>query len=224
MKTCILCSVFLLAAGLSARAESEPLHYEVRFRDAVIATQTLRVAHAGDLATVSTSFAAQMRVFVAVHHYQEEVSVTMERDGTVRAFRSVVSDGPARTELTGTAGADDVLQVVRQGPEGSSTNFIARTDYDLNSLTLYGTAPEDFMPTNQPARALDLVEGKVVPVRLQTISESITFERQNLRTLHVIWTEGDRVSHSWHPERFSNLPSRYVRQSGHGEFVFTLLR
>jgi hypothetical protein len=32
------------------------------------------------------------------------------------------------------------------------------------------------------------------------------------------------VSHSWHPERFSNLQRRYIRQTDAGEFVFNLIR
>ena len=69
-----------------------------------------------------------------------------------------------------------------------------------------------------------IADGRVVPVVIDTITESETFERQNLVSKHLIWTEGPHVSHSWHPERFSNLPRRYIRQSEGGEFTFQLLR
>ena len=89
---------------------------------------------------------------------------------------------------------------------------------------MYGRAPADFLPTNSPARVLSIAQGEVRPVLVQSNMESDTFERQHLETTHLVWTDGPHVSHSWHPERFSNLPRRYIRQTDAGEFVFNLIR
>ncbi len=225
MKRLTIEGLSLVLSGLaSVTAWAEPLYYQVRLKDAVVATQTVEFVHAGDLTTVKTAFEAEMRVFVAVHRYSESLSATVRPDGTVVEFSARIADGPGTVEITGTAGVDDSLSVVSSGIRGSSTNYIQRADYDLNSLTLYGTDPANFVPTNNPARVLQIDEGRVVPVTLQTISENYTFERQNLKSTHVVWSDGTHLSHSWHPDRFSNLPNRYIRQTTRGEFIFELQR
>ena len=215
----------LVLGGLCSTASwAEPLYYQVRLKDDVVATQTVEFVHAGDLTTVKTAFEAEMRVFVAVHRYSESLSATVRPDGTVVEFSARISDGPGTVEVLGSIGADGALRIVSSGIQGGSTCYVQRADYDLNSLTLYGTDPASFVPTNSPARVLQIAEGRVVPVALQTISENYTFERQNLKSTHVVWSERSHLSHSWHPDRFSNLPSRYIRQTPRGEFIFELQR
>ena len=111
---------------------------------------------------------------------------------------------------------------VQVGGKTVAQLYRERDEYTLRYLP--GTAPADFLSTNRAARVLSIAEGRVVPFAIQTITESDTFERQHLVSMHLVWTEGTHVSHSWHPERFSNLPRRYVRQTGSGEFTFNLLR
>lgn len=221
-KNSIALFVFL---GALAGAGAEPVRYAVRFKDVVIATQEVTIVQADDLITTTSAFAADLRVFVANHHYGEALSVTYRPDGTVVAFSARRTDGPVQVEITGAAGAEDVLRVVRTDREGISTNFIPRADYDFHSLILYGTEPSQFLPSNKVARVLNIAEGRIVPTTMQTISESqTTSERQYVRATHLIWGEGPYLSHSWHPERFSNLPTRYIRQSDTGEFIFDLQR
>lgn len=220
-----LVSLLMLGGLLAvARAENEPLHYAVRYKDSLVATQSLIFVQDARGYTVRAQFAADLHVFIATHHYAEDQTATHRADGTVTEFRTVRVDGMARVELEGRLGADDVLQVVRQDADGVSTNFIPRSDYDLSSLIMYGHEPASYLPTNTPARVFDLLQGRVVPVELQSISESITVERQNVKTRHLVWTDGEFVSHSWHPERFNNLPSRYIRHNSSGVFDFTLQR
>lgn len=220
----VLALLMLCGAVPAARAETLPVRYEVRFKDALVATQMVTFAQDAGGDTVQAEFAADLHVFIAVHHYKEAQTATHRADGTVTAFRALRVDGMDRVEVVGRLGADDVLQVVRQDAGGVSTNFIPRADYDFSSLMMYGHAPENYLPTNASARVLDILQGRVIPVTLQSISESITVERQNVKTRHLVWTDGEFVSHSWHPDRFNNLPSRYLRHNGSGVFDFTLQR
>jgi hypothetical protein len=211
-------------AAVVQAADTPPIHYEVSFKDAVVATQTVTIVQSAGLTTLSAAFEADLPVFVAMHRYSEQLSATFRTDGTVERLGAVLVDGAMRTSIAGTLRPDGLLQVVRTGMDGVTTNTIARADYDFHSLILYGRAPADFLPTNHPARVLSVAEGRVRPVAIQTITESDTFERQHLVSAHLVWTDGTHISHSWHPERFSNLPRRYIRQTEGGEFTFTLLR
>jgi hypothetical protein len=225
-------SVVLLLVGqfalgktlLAQSAESRPIFYQVDYKGATVATQSVSIVESSGLRTVSASFEADLPVFVAMHHYAEQMSASFRADGTVERLGAVLNDGGGQTKISGTRLKSGLLQVVRTDMNRVSTNLIAREDYDFHTLTLYGTDPVDFLPTNGTARVLSIAEGRVVPMAIQTISESDTFERQHLVSQHLVWTEGNHVSHSWHPERFSNLPRRYVRQTENGEFTFNLLR
>lgn len=217
----LACGWLPLAASL---LQAGPVHYEVLFKDAAVATQAVTVAEADGVVSVRAAFAADLRVFVALHHFEEDLSVRFQPDGTVLQIDARRADGPLAVEVKAISDADGSLQVVRSDREGTSTNLIRREDYDFNSLVLYGTAPAKFLPTNSPARVLDVAEGRVVPITLLTISENDTYERQRLASLHLVWTAGDFISHSWHPERFGDLPRRYIRHTESGEFVFNLLR
>lgn len=226
MKT-LACSCFLggllgLSAPASA-ADARPLLYEVSFKGDVVATQTVSIAESGGRTTIATSFEAELPVFITLQPYAEKLAVTFRADGTVERLESLRRDGPPVSVL-GELQEDGSLTVVRSDFNGTSTNAIARADYDFHSLVLYGTAPSDFLPTNRPVRVLSVAEGRVVPVSIQEITESDTFERQHLVSRHLVWTEGVHVSHSWHPERFGDLPRRYIRQTDNGEFTFRLLR
>ena len=228
MKNTLFRLCCLLLAGLPApvfAADAADIRYEVWFKDNLVATQTVRIVQSDGLKTISTAFEADLPVFIAMHHYSEQLSATCRADGTVTRIETVHQDGPIRTEISADLQEEEGgLQVIRTDSSGTSIYVIQRKDYDFNSLSLYGTAPADFLPTNRLARVLSIADGKVVPVDIQTISESDTFERQHLISTHLVWTEGVHVSHSWHPERFSNLPRRYVRQTDAGEFVFNLIR
>lgn len=217
----------LLAAGapLAGLAAPTPIFYEVRFKDSVVSTQTVTIARGENSTTVTASFAAELPVFVSLQPYSEEVTVTSKKDGTAERFHSIIRDGPRLTEVTGELQDDGRLLIVRPDPEGIVTSQVARADYDFHSLILYGTAPAAFLPTNNPARVLSLADGRVEPVQIQTIAESeTTFERQTVSSLHLIWMAGPFVSHSWHPERYGDVPRRYIRQTDHGEFTFILPR
>lgn len=220
----IALTIGIAGALAIAAGAAEPLRYEVRYRDALVATQLVTLGQSADGVTVRTEFEADLMVFIARHHLSESISATVRGDGTVLAFEARRVDGGNRTDVRGAMGAGDVLEVVREDRDGISTNYIQRGDYDFHSLAMYGADPASFLPTNQPARVLNLIDGRVKPVTTTVISESITFERQHLPTLHVIWSEPGFTSHSWHPERFSNLPSRHLRQDISGDFDFRLLR
>ena len=227
MKMIQLVAVAPLLLGMASAvlaADAVAIRYEVSFKGDVVATQTVQIIQSGALKTIATAFEADLPVFVAMHHYSEQLSASFRADGTVERLGARIQDGPVQTVVSGTLQANDRLHVVRTDMSGVSTTSVARADYDFHSLILYGTAPADFLPTNRTARVLSIAEGRVVPVAIQTIDESDTFERQYLKSTHLVWTEGIYVSHSWHPERFSNLPRRYVRQTGSGEFTFNLLR
>ena len=218
----LLGALVQLSAGAQ---EPPPLRYSVSFKGDVVATQSVAIVHSGGLTTISCSFSADLPVFVALHRYSEQLSVTYRpADGTVERLGARLQDGPNLTVVAGALASNDALRIVRTGMEGTTTNLVAREDYDFHSLTFYGRAPADFLTTNVPARVLSIAQGEVRPVGIQTIAESDTFERQHLRSRHVAWTEGSHTSHSWHPERFSELPRRYVRQTDSGEFTFNLLR
>lgn len=217
----------LVASTLATAAwaeEARPIFYEVSFKNGLVATQTVTITQTPDEKTVTASFEAEVPVFVAHHRIAEDLSVTTATNGAVIRFHANRMDGPIRIEIVGTAESDGMLRVVRSDRAGSVTNYIARDAYDFNSLILYGNPTTDFVTTNQPARVLDIAEGHVVPVQVSGNSESLTVERQNVKTLHVTWVEGAHTSHSWHPERFSNLPVRYIRQTDAGEFTFFLQR
>ncbi len=218
-----LCAAALLAL-LAAPAGAQSLAYDVAFRGTSVATQQVTLAFEGDALSVRAEFAAELPVFVVHHEYSEDLSATYSTNGSVLRIHSVTMDGPKMIEVNAEAEPDGLLRVVRTDMSGVSTNYISRSDYDFNSLTIYGNAPETFISTNTQVRVLDVAQGRVVPVAVETISESTTFERQNLVTVHTVWTEGFFVSHTWHPERFSNLPRRFVRQSDAGEFTFSLIR
>lgn len=227
MKTVFHLAVLCALADLAAVAQggSNPaIRYAVEFKGEIVATQTVSIVQADGLTTLSSSFAADLPVFVARHHYSEQLSATFRSDGAVERLGARIQDGPVQTVVSGTLQANEMLCVVRTDMAGVATAAVARADYDFHSLILYGTAPADFLPTNRPARVLSIAAGRVVPVAIQTIDESDTFERQYLKSTHLVWTEGSHVSHSWHPERFSNLPRRYIRQTDSGEFTFHLLR
>jgi hypothetical protein len=219
----LLCFALGMAKAATGAAPL-PIHYEVGFKGAVVATQTVAIVESAGFTTVSTSFAAELPVFIALHQYSEKLSATFRADGTVERLGAIRLDGGAVIGVAGTLQEDGRLRVVRTDLNGVFTNYIAREDYDFNSLILFGTSPARFLPTNRPARILSVAEGRIIPTDIQTISESDTFERQNLASQHLIWTEGIHTSHSWHPEHFSNLPRRYIRQTENGEFTFNLLR
>lgn len=227
MKTILLrlglCALAGWACGAAA-AEIPVLRYEVVFKDAAVATQTLTIVETGDRKTVATFFEADLPVFVTLQHYSERQTATFRADGTVERLEATRIDGPLRTDVVGFPLTNDVLQIVRTDRNGVATNRIARDEYDFNSLALYGTAPTNFLSANQPQRVLSVLDGRVEPTTVQVIGESDTFERQHLVSTHLVWTTGAFTSHSWHPERFSNLPRRYVRQTENGEFTFNLLR
>jgi hypothetical protein len=230
MKTFFRLIMLLGACGLfpmnAALAQARPIHYAVAFKDQVVATQTVTIAQTDGLTTIETRFEAELPVFVARHTYAESLSATFREDGTVERFRSIRQDGAARTEVAGTwLPEESKLQIIRTDQQGTTIQTVARDQYDLHSLILYGTSPADFLPEHRPVRLLDIAEGQVVSCGIQTISESeTTSERQHVASVHLIWTVGEFVSHSWHPERFSNLPSRYIRQTENGRFTFTLQR
>ena len=217
----LACGWLPLAASL---LQAEPVHYEVIFKDAAVATQTVTIAEADGVVSIRAAFAADLPVFVARHHFEEDLSVRFQPDGSVLQIDARRADGPLAVEVRAVSTDDGSLRVVRSDRQGTTTNWIRRQDYDFNSLVLYGTAPAKFLPTNSPARVLDVAEGRVVPTTLQTISENDTYERQRLASQHLVWTAGDFISHSWHPERFGDLPRRYIRHTESGEFVFNLLR
>ena len=203
--------------------DAVPVHYTVEFKGQPVATQTVLIAKTEGRTLLTTSFEGELPVFTALQPYSEKLSATFRPDGTVERFYSMRHDGPP-TEVRGELQEDGRLQVIRSDVHGITTNSIERSDYDFNSLVLYGTDPGDFLPTNKIVRVLSVAEGTVQNIAIQTISESETFERQHLVSLHLVWAEGIHTSHSWHPERFSHLPRRYIRQTENGEFTFTLQR
>ena len=220
----LLFLALLLALTCSASAEDVfPISYSVEFKGQQVATQTVLIAKTEGRTTLTTSFEAQLPVFTSMQPYSEKLSATFRPDGTVERFYSMRHDGPP-TEVRGELQENGQLKVIRSDIHGVFTNSIERSDYDFNSLALYGTAPNDFLPTNSPSRVLSIADGVVQSMTIQIISESETFERQYLVSQHLIWTEGIHTSHSWHPERFSHLPRRYIRQTDNGEFTFTLQR
>ncbi len=220
-----VCLAVLVGSGLSARAEPVALRYEVKFKDAVVATQTVELVQSAGLKTVSTAFAADLPVFVARHPYAEQLSASFRPDGTVERLAARIQDGPKLTLVSGALHSNGAVRIVRTDMAGTATALVARADYDFHSLVLYGTAPADFLPTNRPVRVLDVAAGRVVPVSIQTNAESETTpERQHVASMHLVWTEGARTSHSWHPETYGNLPRRYIRLTESGEFTFTLQR
>ena len=219
------CALLPFAAAGQNDATSVALRYSVSFKGAVVATQSVSIVHSGGLTTISSSFAADLPVFVATHHVAEQLSVTFRpADGTVERLGARLQDGPNLTVVAGTSASNGALRIVRTDMDGITTNLVARADYDFHSLAFYGRAPANFLTTNVPARVLSIAQGEVRPIGIQTIAESDTFERQYLVSAHLVWTDGAHVSHSWHPERFSDLPRRYIRQTDAGEFVFNLIR
>lgn len=219
--------VFLLIVLVchSSRAETGAvIPYRVFFKEKLVATQQISFARSEGRTIMGASFEAALPVFVSTHHVREELAVTYREDGTVEHFKSKTADGGQWLDVEGRVNDAGDLEIASSSHQVQSTNIIARVDYDFHSLALYGTNPDVFLPTNRPARVLDIARGEVVPVQIDVITESSTFERQYLITKHLIWTEGVHTSHSWHPEKFNDFPSRYIRQTGAGEFVFRLVR
>jgi hypothetical protein len=215
----------LLASALCAQAQ-EPLaiRYQVEFKGFPMATQSILTAVSPELRTVTTHFAADLPVFVAMHRYSETLSASFRPDGTVVRLKAHRSDGPMQTDVSGNLESDGRLKVIRRDRDGTTTNFIAREDYDFNSLAIYGAPLDEYLPDHNPVRVLRVDRGEVETVDLLRIQESDTFERQHLESTHLVWKTDLFTSHSWHPERFSNLPRRYIRQTENGEFTFTLQR
>ena len=226
MKKILHFALLALIGSLTVNALAQdtlPVYYSVEFKGQPVATQTVLIAKTEGRTILTTSFEAELPVFTSLQPYSEKLSVTFRPDGTVERFYSIRHDGPP-TEVRGELQEDGSLQIIRSDLHGVATNSIERADYDFNSLVLYGADPNDFLPTNHIARVLSVADGTVQNIDIQTISESDTFERQHLASRHLIWTEGLHTSHSWHPERFSHLPRRYIRQTENGEFTFTLQR
>lgn len=215
----------LLGSSLLIRGQDPvPIRYQVGFKDFPVATQTVQTAVTPDLRTVTTSFSADLPVFVTLHHYKETLSASFRPDGTVVRLTAHRTDGPLQTDIYGNLESDGRLKVIRSDRQGTRTNWIERSDYDFNSLAIYGQPLDEFLPDHNPVRVLQVDRGEVEEVDLRAIEESDTFERQHLQSTHLIWKNGNFTSHSWHPERFSNLPRRYVRQTENGEFTFQLVR
>ena len=213
-----------IALALDGSAGARDIEYEVHYQDVVVATQRVSVSESADQFTIRSKFEAELPVFVSLHHYAENQSVTFRRDGAVLEFNAHTEDGRMSLDVQGTTWTDGVLRVVRQTAGGVTTNLINRGDYDLNSLVLYAGDPETFVTTNHAPRVLRVDDGEIVPSAVELISESETFERQNRFVRHAIWTDGAFQSHSWHPERKDFIPSRYIRHSRAGEFTFERVR
>ena len=120
---------------------------------------------------------------------------------------------------------DGLLDVFRTDASGTSISQVARKDYDFHSLALYGTPPSEFLPGHNPAQVFDVARGLVSPVEIHVVDQSETTpERQHVASKMLIWTDGPFVSRSWHPERHSDLPTRFVRHTENGQFTFVLQR
>jgi hypothetical protein len=225
--TRLICVAWAFGVVLSAGAQepTRPIHYAVSFKNAPVATQTVTIVHADDTTTLTTSFETELPVFIARHRYAESASVTFRPDGTVERFHAVRRDGALATEVSGSLNKEGDLEIVRTDRSGTTSTRIQREDYDFHSLILYGTAPSAFLPEHQPARILDIQEGRVVPVTIQSMEQSHTTpERQHVASRKLTWTREPFTSHSWHPERHSNLPIRYIRHTENGTFTFQLQR
>lgn len=223
----VVCLVLVLGMSVTSGRANEPgamIPYEVSFKGKIVATQMVYFARSEDRTTVEMGFEATLPVFVSTHHVRETLSVTYRRDGTVERFKASVADGGRWHDVAGEVDDAGALAITIAGVSGLTTNYVTRDAYDFNSLALYGNSPDAYLPTNRPARVLDISRGQVIPVDIQVIDESSTYERQYLITKHLIWTEGMHTSHSWHPEKFNDFPRRYLRQTGAGEFVFQLVR
>lgn len=223
----LICAAWATGMGLAATAQetTRPIFYSVAFKGAVVTTQTVTIVHAGDTTTITAAFETELPVFIARHRYAESASVTFRPDGTVERLHGIRVDGAVRTEVTGTLNKDGDLEIVRTDLAGSVSSRIPRDDYDFHSLILYGTAPDDYLPDQPPARILDILEGRVLPVTVQSVDQSHTTpERQQVASRKLTWIRGPFTSHSWHPERYSHLPVRYIRHTENGEFTFHLQR
>lgn len=210
----------------AAQAQTRPIRYAVSFKDQVVATQMITIAQTDGLTTIETRFEADLPVFIARHTYAEILSATFREDGTVERFHAVRQDGANRMEAAGTLQEEEGgLQIIRTDLHGTSIQVVPRDAYDFHSLILYGTAPADFLPEKQPARVLDIAEGRVTSFNIRSSSQSeTTSERQHVASRQLTWVAEPYTSLSWHPERFSNLPSRYIRHTENGRFTFTLQR
>ena len=221
-----LCACATLLFGAPAQAQLRPLRYAVSFNDGVVATQTVSIAHADGLATVSTSFETLLHVFLARHVYSESLSVTFREDGGVERLHSVRVDGANRIEVVGEADAESHdLRIVRTDRDGTETTLVRREDYDFHSLILYGTSPSRFLPPSPSVRILDVASGRVLSADVRAVAQSETTpERQNVASTRLTWTIGPHVSYSWHPEHLGEIPGRYVRQTDNGTYTFVLRR
>ncbi len=212
--------IIFLAMASALAADARDLFYSVRYQDITLATQRVTIVESDDLTTVASSFEAKLPVFVALHDYAEKSSVTIRGDGAVTEIHAERDDGMAFTKINAEMEPDGLLRVFREDRSGVTTNHIAREDYDATSLSLYLGDPAALLPSNRAARILFVDEGRVEPVTTQFISESETFERQNFFVRHVVWREGIYESHSWHPARRQFAPSRYIRHTRAGDFIF----
>lgn len=216
---------FLLAPSPSpAQEDAVSVPYEVVYKGSVVATQMVLSGTASGKVSVQTSFSAMLPVFVSMHQYEESLSATFNSSGEVYSIRSRVSDGGRVIEVIADQSNEGVLNVQVSGLDGVTNRIISRSDYDFNSLALYGQNPDYYVPTNLSARVLDVRTGEIVPTTIQVISESSTFERQHLLTKHLVWSSGIYTSHSWHPEKFNHFPSLYNRQDALGDFSFRIIR
>lgn len=216
----------LLALVNAACAQSIPIRYEIFFKDQLVATQNVTLAEANGVFSFSSFFEADLPVFVARHVYSESISASWRKDGTLLQFQSVRIDGPNRFEASG-AFSDEtgILEVFRTDSYGTTISQWSRKDYDFHSLAIYGTPPDGFLPAHNPAKVFDVARGTVVPIDIHAVDQSeTTQERQHVASKMLAWTQGPFVSRSWHPERHSNLPTRYLRHTENGQFTFVLQR
>jgi hypothetical protein len=223
-----LIASFLVATSLlqvSASAQNRVIRYSVTFNDNRVADQSVTIQHADELTTVETRFEAILPVFLARHAYSESLSATVRADGAVERFSARINDNSQASHVVGEIQEDGSLLVVRTDPAGKTESILRREDYDFHSLAIYGNAPTNFLPGSPSARVLDVATGTVIPYELKVNQQSeTTRERQHVVSTLLTWNDGHFQSRSWHPERFSNLPSRYIRDNRHGRFTFVLQR
>ena len=215
-----------LALLNAACAQSIPIRYDVFFKDQGVATQTVTLSESNGMFSIDSSFVADLPVFVAHHEYSESISASWRKDGTLVQFHSVRVDGLNRFEVSGALQDETgLLDVFRTDASGTTISQVARKDYDFHSLALYGTPPSEFLPGHNPAQVFDVARGLVSPVEIHVVDQSETTpERQHVASKMLIWTDGPFVSRSWHPERHSDLPTRFVRHTENGQFTFVLQR
>lgn len=225
-KTAALLGLLLCWSDLGLPAAiGQTIFYDVHFRGSVIATQSVLITAYDQEMEVDSSFSADLMVFVAHHHIEEKCKVRFHREsGDVKSFESRVVDGMSWRETRGEMLDGGALEIIRTDRNGSSTGSIARADYDIHSLSLYVVDPVAIPSSNQVVRVLDIGKGEVLNYGLQAISESRTRERQHVPVTHLIWTSGQDISHSWHPQDLVAWPDPIIRRNELGEFEFRLTR